>query len=458
MKQYEKLVYMQPSQIMQCFLVAALLLLCTGALVFAQTAEQIAEKALAATVSLEMKTGDGTIIGYGSGFFAAEDRIATNFHVIEGATKGTAKLVANEHNYYNIEGVLATDKDNDLALLKVSVPGSKPLPLGDSDDVKIGMTVYVTGNPKGLKGTFSNGIISNLRDRNMKKRLQMTAPISSGSSGGPVLNGKGEVVGVSYMTIVGGQNLNFAIPSNYLKELIVQSGRVQSFAQWNRSIKEVLTKGMLSAAVDAHGGLEKLQSVKNIVVEGRATANSPMGQMNLDVKGYQVYPDKLRQDIKMPQGEMSYAFDGTSGFALTPMGPQPLPPEMTASLKDGIFREPIWLLASLMKGDNSVQYAGTEEVMGNTAAIVLVPQPSGEVLRVFISEETHYIVKMGFRETEQGVVVNKETLLGDYRDVEGVKVPHHIQQNVEGELFTETRLSSVMLNADLDDSLFQEPK
>ena len=216
-------------------------------------------------------------------------------------------------------------------------------------------------------------------------------------------------------------------------------------------------KEIVAAAVNAQGGLEKLKAIKNIVVEGRATANSPMGQMNLDVTGYQVYPDKVRHDIKMPQGEMSYAFDGTSGFALTPMGPQPLPPEMIASLKDGMLREPIWLLVHLTENDNLIQYAGTEEVMGKSAAIVLVPQPSGEVLKVFISEETHYIVKMGFRETEQGVVVNKETFLGDYRDVDGVKVPHHIQQNVEGELFTETRLSSVMLNAELDDSLFQEP-
>ena len=217
-------------------------------------------------------------------------------------------------------------------------------------------------------------------------------------------------------------------------------------------------KEIVAAAVNAQGGLEKLKAVKNIVVEGRATANSPMGQMNLDVTGYQVFPDKVRQDIKMPQGEMSYAFDGTSGFALTPMGPQPLPPEMIASLKDGMLREPIWLLVHLTENSNLIQYAGTEEVMGKSAAIVLVPQPSGEVLSIFISEETHYIVKMGFRETEQGVVVNKETFLGDYRDVDGVKVPHHIQQNVEGELFTETRLSSVMLNVELDDSLFQEPK
>ena len=216
-------------------------------------------------------------------------------------------------------------------------------------------------------------------------------------------------------------------------------------------------KEIIAMAVDAHGGLEKLQAVKNIVVEGRTAANSPMGPMNLDVKVYQVYPDKLRQDIKMPQGEMSVAFDGTSGFAMTPMGPQPLPPEMTASMKDGIFREPVWLLVNLMQ-DGSVQHAGMEEVMGKPTAILLVKQPSGEMLRVFISEDTHYIVKMAFRETEQGVALNKETLMDDYRDVDGVKIPYHLVQNVEGEQFTETHISSVTLNAELDESLFQESK
>ena len=217
-------------------------------------------------------------------------------------------------------------------------------------------------------------------------------------------------------------------------------------------------KEILTSAVEAHGGIEKLQAVKNIVMEGRATANSPMGPMNLDIKEYIVYPDKVRQDIKMPQGEMSTIFNGTSGFALTPMGPQPLPPEMTASLKDDIFRQPIWLLASLANDDSSIQYAGTEEVMGKSAVLVLAPQPSGEALKIFISAETHYIVKLVFREAEQGVVVNKETLLADYRDVDGIKVPHHIQQNVEGERFTETRINSVTVNAELDDTLFQEPR
>ena len=71
--------------------------------------------------------------------------------------------------------------------------------IGDSDKVRIGETVYVAGNPKGLEGTFSDGIISSRRDKDTTERLQMTAPISPGSSGGPVLNKKGEVIGVSLL-------------------------------------------------------------------------------------------------------------------------------------------------------------------------------------------------------------------------------------------------------------------
>ena len=78
------------------------------------------------------------------------------------------------------------------------------------------------GNPRGLEGTFSQGIISSIRNVGTDKLLQLTAPISPGSSGGPVLNDKGQIVSVSVATFRGGQNLNFAIPSNYLKKLIKQ--------------------------------------------------------------------------------------------------------------------------------------------------------------------------------------------------------------------------------------------
>ena len=211
------------------------LVFCTISTVSAQTAPQIAEKALAATVYLEMQDSKGLLLGFGSGFFVRDNLIATNYHVIEGAARGTAKLVG-QFSTYTIEGVTATDQTNDLALLKVTVSGINPLPIGNSSDVKIGETVYVTGNPKGLEGTFSNGIISSRRDQYTKERLQMTAPISPGSSGGPVLNSKGEVIGVSFMTLVGGQNLNFAIPSRYLTELLTESKPAKPLAEGNRSI------------------------------------------------------------------------------------------------------------------------------------------------------------------------------------------------------------------------------
>ena len=108
--------------------------------------------------------------------------------------------------------------------------GVTPLPLGDSDTVQVGETVYVAGNPKGLEGTVSDGLISGRRDRYTKKeRLQMTAPISPRSSGGPVLNHKGKVIGVSVSAYhpFDGQNLNFAVPSNALKALLLRSGRAK---------------------------------------------------------------------------------------------------------------------------------------------------------------------------------------------------------------------------------------
>ena len=214
---------------------------------------------------------------------------------------------------------------------------------------------------------------------------------------------------------------------------------------------------ILAAAVEAHGGIEKLQAVKNIVLKGKTAANTPNGPMQIEGTSYYLYPDKFRQDMSIPQaGEMSQIFDGETALMKGPMGVQPLPPEMVNTYRDGVFRETLWLLTNLTMNDIPMQYAGTEEVMETPAAVLLVTQPSGELLRIFISEETHYVVKMGFREMSQGVTANRETWFDDYRDVDGIQVTHHVVQNVDGELFTESWISQVTLNAALDASLFQE--
>ena len=198
-----------------------ILLLCVGAGAISQTPQQIAQKAFRSTVLLVMEDANGQPLSLGSGFFIGDGQIATNLHVVEGSTRGYAKLVGKKTKF-NIDGYTAIDEKRDLIILKVTDFGTQAISLGNSDFAQVGETVYAVGNPRGLEGTFSDGIISSIRPVGSDKLIQITVPLSPGSSGGPVLNRRGEVIGVSVLTIHDGQNLNFAIPSNYLKNLLTK--------------------------------------------------------------------------------------------------------------------------------------------------------------------------------------------------------------------------------------------
>ena len=183
-----------------------------------QSARDIARVAFKSVVLLEMNDSNGQPLSLGSGFFVSNGIIATNAHVIEGASSGTAKLIGDSHAM-QILGTVAIDRHADLALLKVDGP-APPLVLGPNTDPTVGDDVYVVGNPLGLEGTFSEGIISGIRSIDADSVLQMTAPIFPGSSGGPVMNSSGAVIGISVATFQEGQNLNLAVPVRYLSRLI----------------------------------------------------------------------------------------------------------------------------------------------------------------------------------------------------------------------------------------------
>ena len=187
------------------------------------TPQQIAKKALDSTVVLLMKDANDHLVSVGSGVFLQPNVVATNNHVIAKAVSGVVKRVGN-NTEFDIEGVVAIDVKHDLALLSVPANSGVPLlPLGDVNSVAIGDTVYVAGNPEGFEGTFSEGVISGIRGTDYDKRFQITAPISSGSSGGPVLNTRAEVIAVCVSVVSTGQDINFAVPSNYLYPLILES-------------------------------------------------------------------------------------------------------------------------------------------------------------------------------------------------------------------------------------------
>lgn len=197
----------------------ALALLVTFSQANGQSARQIAQKVFPSVVVLVLETTDGRSESLGSGFFVRPDVVATNLHVIKNSVRGYAKIVGQEARY-EIAGVVAEDQERDLVLLKIATVAAAPLPLGDTANVAVGDDIYVVGSPRGFEGTFSQGIVSGIRHVGSTRLFQITAPISKGSSGGPVLDRQGRVIGVAFAFIEQGQNLNFAVPSSYVIPLL----------------------------------------------------------------------------------------------------------------------------------------------------------------------------------------------------------------------------------------------
>jgi len=161
-----------------------------------------------------------------TGFFVTRNKVATNVHVIAHLESVYMQSVDQER-IWTVEGVTAFDVKNDLAILKVVEEGT-PLPLGDSDTLESGEVVSAVGYPKG-KYTVSEGTLHSIRDND--KWLQMNVKIAPGNSGSPVINSKGQVIGI----VSGGVDpYSYAIPSNTLKTLLVQSGSTEPLALWRK--------------------------------------------------------------------------------------------------------------------------------------------------------------------------------------------------------------------------------
>lgn len=179
-------------------------------------------------VAIETFDSKDATVARGSGFFIAFDRVITNRHVIERSTRVEVHL--QDGRKYPVRGVLAVDGEGDLALLQVDVPRGVAVPLPIVRSVpQEGESIVVIGNPYGLEGSVSNGIVSAVREiAGYGKIIQITASISPGSSGSPVVNMAGQVIGVATLQAAEGQNLNFAVPAERISQLKIAD--VQSFA------------------------------------------------------------------------------------------------------------------------------------------------------------------------------------------------------------------------------------
>jgi S1-C subfamily serine protease len=177
--------------------------------------------------------------GQGSGFILDKaGHVLTNFHVIAGANRGIEVKLSNKRNYS--AKVVGTDRVHDLALLQIDAPNLEPVTLADSSGLAVGQKVYAIGNPFGLAGTMTRGIISSIRSIGgsegapIENAIQTDAAINPGNSGGPLLNSRGEVIGINTMIASNGADqssgIGFAIPINTAKAVLndlTRYGRVK---------------------------------------------------------------------------------------------------------------------------------------------------------------------------------------------------------------------------------------
>ncbi|MGA2923796.1 MAG: trypsin-like peptidase domain-containing protein [Candidatus Sulfotelmatobacter sp.] len=203
-------------------LLAVLVLPCSSYSAAQEGVADVVKRSSDAVVLIVISNSAGQETALGSGFLVSADgEIVTNYHVIKDANSAIVKL--SNGAFFPVNGVLVSDANKDLAIIKVSGKNLPFLTLGDIDNLHVGDHVVAIGSPLGLEGTASDGIVSALRDVASRKWIQTTAPVSHGNSGGPLLDMNDRVVGVITwgVNLELGQNLNFAAPCSGVKELLV---------------------------------------------------------------------------------------------------------------------------------------------------------------------------------------------------------------------------------------------
>jgi tetratricopeptide (TPR) repeat protein len=206
--------------------IALLLIFVTSGFVKAQTfnAEQIFEAANNTVVTIYAYDNMSKIIAQGSGVVLNDKGwIVTNYHVFHGSDK---LLVKHKSKIIDYSEIVGADASRDILILKINNNIFPSIKIGDSDKLKIGQKIFAIGSPEGFENTISEGIISGLRgsEDNFDKYIQISAPVSHGSSGGAIINTKGELIGISTLSVVSGQNLNFAIPVNDVMKVYKEEG------------------------------------------------------------------------------------------------------------------------------------------------------------------------------------------------------------------------------------------
>jgi predicted Zn-dependent peptidase len=215
---------------------------------------------------------------------------------------------------------------------------------------------------------------------------------------------------------------------------------------------------VIAQATSARGGLEILRSVKDIVTKATAKVTSPMGEQEVAATGSTLFPDKLRIDITLPQGTITQATNGTTGWIQFGPNTQEMPPPTLASFLSALKRDSIRLLLILNDPNTKLQALEDEPVEEKPADVVLATDPEGLQTKLFFDKSAHFLIKMSYSTKNQfGADVNAEDFFSDYRAVNGISMPFLHVQNQNGKKLSESKVTDLQINTGLDPKIFEKP-
>lgn len=224
------------------------------------TPAEIARRSLPSVVRINTDHGH-----LGTGFVVGADgRIATNLHVVEGARR--VRVTFSDGKAFDVESIAGIDAAHDLAIVRIPSPSLPALRLWEGT-LELGQRVVAIGHPIGMENTVSDGLVSAVRGKGREQLVQISAPISQGSSGGPVFDDRGRVIGVATLTSRVGQNLNFAMPARFLLRLAREDARAPISSLPDHSARNIFGGCSSEALANLYAGLQSARRGGDDLVE-----------------------------------------------------------------------------------------------------------------------------------------------------------------------------------------------
>jgi S1-C subfamily serine protease len=446
------------------------------------SAGDIYRKSSPAVVLIELYNEKGEVSATGSGFLISPDgKILTSYHVIAHTKQATVRL-ANGDAYDSVD-VLDTDKRKDIALIKIKAVELPCLQLGKSSAVDVGDKVFSLSTPLGLlQNTLSEGIVSGIRSGDGYRYFQVSAPISHGSSGGPIFNASGQVIGLATATIEEGQNLNFVVPIDYAKGMLTSNqprSLTSIYEPETAPEKPHITippaqgehqpeakpaasnpgegKALAAKVVAALGGEAKLRSIQAIRGNYAFTQKAPQGDVAMTMQSIIVFPDHVHISAQGPMGDFTVvASPSVAFFSAASMGTRDLPEGQKQETLAQIKRDLIYIGQHLNDPAFVFSALGTEKI-GNVDAQILDVAGSGMTVRWYVDPASGRVLRESYPSLGRSGPVQAETDLDDWKTSDGLTLPFLHKNRQNGQDASTVQFTGIQINPQVDPKLFDKP-